>query len=466
MQYELLRLFSLFLRLWIKLLSRHPHDQKEENSFFSLPGFLFLFFFKMPWKLLSSVIPLFIVWDVSLNFASPTHHVFHWNRTNPLFSHSNSEINVNLEDSIDFRCPLYPSSTSSSLYEYYLVYIVTMTEYNNCRLRTPVNATLVLNCSTPNNENYFTILIRRFQSVPGMIDFPPGKYYFMTTSTGYVQGLDNKIDGACKSNKMKLAMTVSPPGSQTPSPSQAPQNSSDAVKTTTSSTTTTTTTPKPVTPSPSPTTTTTIATTQKPSTTTISTTTKFHEKPKDPSKENVIDATGTSKNTGTINSASRTLNSSKTLLLASIVIFILLLRYPPDLPAAVIGLSHEQLPLGIKLMTSFIWDVKNGQINDVQKFVEEKGADVVNKEVEGRFPLHFAADYGQSQVIEYLVSKGANINQKDKHNITPLLAAVWEGHVSSVETLLKLGADKTVTSPDGQSLIECAEKEDVKALLK
>ena len=31
-----------------------------------------------------------------------------------------------------------------------------------------------------------------------------------------------------------------------------------------------------------------------------------------------------------------------------------------------------------------------------------------------------------------------NFQQKDKHNITPLLAAVWEGHVSSVEVLLKL----------------------------
>lgn len=78
----------------------------------------------------------------------------------------------------------------------------------------------------------------------------------------------------------------------------------------------------------------------------------------------------------------------------------------------------------------------------------------------------FAADYGQAQVIEYLVSKGAKINQTDKHNITPLLAAVWEGHTSSVEVLLKLGADKSVKSPDGQSLVDCAEKEDVKALLK
>lgn len=54
--------------------------------------------------------------------------------------------------------------------------------------------------------------------------------------------------------------------------------------------------------------------------------TKFKEKPVDPSKENVIDATGTSKNTGTINSASRTLCFSKTLLVASLMIFILLLR--------------------------------------------------------------------------------------------------------------------------------------------
>lgn len=130
------------------------------------------------------------------------------------FSQSNSEINVNLDDSIDFRCPFYPSGTSSSSYKYYLVYIVsiqspsvhlknnaksylaceksdsreitlacfqvTMDEYSQCRLDTPVRGTLVINCSEPNTEQYFTILIRRFQSVPGMIDFPPGKYYFMS----------------------------------------------------------------------------------------------------------------------------------------------------------------------------------------------------------------------------------------------------------------------------------------------
>lgn len=250
----------------------------------------------------------------------------YWNSSNPIFSQSNSEINVNLDDSIDFRCPFYPSGTSSSSYKYYLVYIVTMDEYSQCRLDTPVRGTLVINCSEPNTEQYFTILIRRFQSVPGMIDFPPGKYYFMTTSTGYLEGINNKENGACRSNNMRLVMTVRTPESQTPAPTQAPQNSSGPVPTTTTSTTTTTTTPKPVTPSPSTPTPTPSTSTIKPSTTTISTTTKFKEKPVDPSKENVIDATGTSKNTGTINSASRTLCFSETLLVASLMIFILLLR--------------------------------------------------------------------------------------------------------------------------------------------
>ena len=34
----------------------------------------------------------------------------------------------------------------------------------------------------------------------------------------------------------------------------------------------------------------------------------------------------------------------------------------------------------------------------------------VNIEVQGRLPLHYAADYGQTEVLEYLLSKGAKVN--------------------------------------------------------
>ncbi|KAK3794181.1 hypothetical protein RRG08_049581 [Elysia crispata] len=112
-----------------------------------------------------------------------------------------------------------------------------------------------------------------------------------------------------------------------------------------------------------------------------------------------------------------------------------------------------------------VWKIKNGELGDVKTFVEKESMDV-NIEVQGRLPLHYAADYGQTDVLEYLLSKGAKVNAPDKYGITPLLSAIFEGHTSSVKLLLEKNADKTGKSPDGASYIDCAEKDEIKALLK
>ncbi|XP_059179268.1 myotrophin-like [Physella acuta] len=112
-----------------------------------------------------------------------------------------------------------------------------------------------------------------------------------------------------------------------------------------------------------------------------------------------------------------------------------------------------------------VWKVKNGELNDIKTLVEKEGVNV-NKEIQGRLPLHYAADYGQTEVIEYLISKGAKVNAPDKYGITPLLSAIFEGHTASVRLLLEKGADKSGKSPDGASYIDCAEKDEIKALLK
>lgn len=36
----------------------------------------------------------------------------------------------------------------------------------------------------------------------------------------------------------------------------------------------------------------------------------------------------------------------------------------------------------------------------------------VNEAIDGRVPLHYAADYGQKDVLTYLLDKGANPNVK------------------------------------------------------
>ena len=57
--------------------------------------------------------------------------------------------------------------------------------------------------------------------------------------------------------------------------------------------------------------------------------------------------------------------------------------------------------------------------------------------MDGRSPAMIAADYGQAAIIEYLITKGVTaLDTPDKHGITPLLAAIFEGHTHCVKILL------------------------------
>ncbi|XP_003385617.1 PREDICTED: myotrophin-like [Amphimedon queenslandica] len=116
----------------------------------------------------------------------------------------------------------------------------------------------------------------------------------------------------------------------------------------------------------------------------------------------------------------------------------------------------------------FVWSVKNGQLEKVKAYVDsKKGKFDVNAQITGgRSPIHFAADYGQEEVIDYLVKQGANVNLPDAHGITPLLCAIWEGHPDCVKFLISKGAKKDGKSPDGVSYLDCAETSEIKDLLK
>ncbi|CAI2356713.1 unnamed protein product [Caenorhabditis sp. 36 PRJEB53466] len=112
---------------------------------------------------------------------------------------------------------------------------------------------------------------------------------------------------------------------------------------------------------------------------------------------------------------------------------------------------------------SVAWNVQNGEIDAVKQAVDAKN---VHEIYNGRTAVQIAADYGQTAVIDYLISIGANIQEKDKYGITPLLSAVWEGHVDTVKLLLEHGADRTVHAPDGTALIDCTEETEIRELLK
>lgn len=91
------------------------------------------------------------------------------------------------------------------------------------------------------------------------------------------------------------------------------------------------------------------------------------------------------------------------------------------------------------------------QLIRLQKHVEMTNKDVLNSiGADGRCPaLHMAADYGINLMVEYLLSKGANVNSKMQGSfsgvpiagVTPLFVAAIFGHVDIAETLVNHGAD-------------------------
>ncbi|CAM9552547.1 unnamed protein product [Ectocarpus fasciculatus] len=92
------------------------------------------------------------------------------------------------------------------------------------------------------------------------------------------------------------------------------------------------------------------------------------------------------------------------------------------------------------------------------------GVKVDAQDEEGRTPLHFAADRGQSSVISSLLALGAAVDSRDSDGMTPLAYAVACENEKEVELLVQAGADANAADNDGCTPISSAE-DSVKHLL-
>lgn len=116
---------------------------------------------------------------------------------------------------------------------------------------------------------------------------------------------------------------------------------------------------------------------------------------------------------------------------------------------------------------NILWCVENGDLNELRIKLENSKIPIDDPKLTGKRPaIICAADYGQDIIIGCLIEKGSNVNIVDDNGITPLLAAIWEGHVSTVELLLKNGAKhKGLKSPRDETYKNEAEKKEIKDLL-
>ena len=73
-------------------------------------------------------------------------------------------------------------------------------------------------------------------------------------------------------------------------------------------------------------------------------------------------------------------------------------------------------------------------------------------------PLHLAAYFGQKDIVELLIDKGADINTKNNNGSTPLHLAARFGQKDVVELLLTKGADFKVQNNDSRTAIRLAKE--------
>lgn len=90
------------------------------------------------------------------------------------------------------------------------------------------------------------------------------------------------------------------------------------------------------------------------------------------------------------------------------------------------------------------------------KYLVTKGADVNLRDKDGRNPLFNAIICNGHRILEYLLHEGADMNCADNAGITPLLLAVSLDRTESARILLESGADKTIRNGQNKTAYELA----------
>lgn len=92
-----------------------------------------------------------------------------------------------------------------------------------------------------------------------------------------------------------------------------------------------------------------------------------------------------------------------------------------------------------------------GHLDHVKEFIERKGESVTVRDAMGRTPLILAAEYGHTDVVNYLISKGANVGEENGAGRTALSLAAEYGHNEASIALLEKGAKADETDSLGRT---------------
>lgn len=110
----------------------------------------------------------------------------------------------------------------------------------------------------------------------------------------------------------------------------------------------------------------------------------------------------------------------------------------------------------VKTRTPLQYALINRQ-TEIARYLIEQNADVNLKDKDDDSPLHYTGIFGNLEIAELLLAKGAtSLNEGNNRQMTPLHFACERGHADVVEFLLNAGADMNARDGMGRNAFLCA----------
>ena len=103
-----------------------------------------------------------------------------------------------------------------------------------------------------------------------------------------------------------------------------------------------------------------------------------------------------------------------------------------------------------------LWAACTGGFLEVVQYLISKGADVNKTTLTRSTPLRGASFHGYINIMKYLLENGANINTPNCIGQSPLCIAAMRGEVEAVQFLLDQGADRDQCTINGYSVMHLA----------